>query len=253
MFAEIKWMLRYQIAALQRGISTWRKDVSSWGRFWRSYKEYKRLVPPTHLQPALDWLYPCIGDDTGETPIEPIYFYQDAWTFERIVQRRPSAHVDVGSHHKFVALLSKVVPVTMVDIRPLSLPLESLQFRQGSILALPFEDSSVSSISSLCVVEHIGLGRYGDPLDPQGTEKAIAELQRVLAPGGNLWLSMPVSNENVIHFNAGRIFSIEYVLRLLEPLQVVEQAYIVGRTLQTHYEHRPWFATTALFELKRPQ
>jgi SAM-dependent methyltransferase len=141
----------------------------------------------------------------------------------------------------------------MVDIRPLSLPLESLLFRQGSILDLPFEDGSVSSLSSLCVVEHIGLGRYGDPLDPQGTEKAIAELKRVLAPGGNLWLSMPVSDENVIHFNAGRIFSIEYVLRLIEPLQVVEQAYIVGRSLQSHYEHRPWFATTALFELKMPQ
>jgi SAM-dependent methyltransferase len=252
MFAEIKWMLRYQIAALRRCNATWRKDVSSWGRFWRSYKEYNRLTSRA-MQPRLDRLYPCLGDDTGETLIEPIYFYQDVWAFERIVQRRPSAHVDVGSHHKFVALLSKVVPVTMVDIRPLSLPLESLLFRQGSILDLPFEDGSVSSLSSLCVVEHIGLGRYGDPLDPQGTEKAIAELKRVLAPGGNLWLSMPVSDENVIHFNAGRIFSIEYVLRLIEPLQVVEQAYIVGRSLQSHYEHRPWFATTALFELKMPQ
>ena len=140
MFAEIKWMLRYQIEALRRCNATWRKDVSLWGRFWRSYKEYKRLAPPpTHIQPSLDWLYPCIGDDIGETPIEPIYFYQDAWVFERIVQRKPSAHVDVGSHHKFVALLSKVVPVTMVDIRPLSLPLESLHFRQGSILDLPLE------------------------------------------------------------------------------------------------------------------
>ena len=136
MFAEIKWMLRYQIAALRRCNATWRKDVSSWRRFWRSYEEYKHLTPP-HLQPALDCLYPCIGDDTGETQIEPIYFYQDAWAFERIVQSRPLAHVDVGSHHKFVALLSKVVPVTMVDIRPLSLPLESLHFLQGSILDLP--------------------------------------------------------------------------------------------------------------------
>jgi len=253
MFAETKWMLRNQIATLRRGIAAWRKDMSSWRRFWCSYKEYKSLNQPLHLQPTLEHLYPCIGDDTGETTIEPIYFYQDAWVFERIVQRSPSAHVDVGSHHMFVALLSKVVPVTMVDIRPLSLPLESLHFRQGSILDLPFKDCSVSSLSSLCVVEHIGLGRYGDPLDPFGTEKAIDELKRVLAPGGNLWLSMPVSDKNVIHFNAGRIFSIEYVMLLIEPLQVIEQAYIVGQSLQSHYEHRPWFATTVLFELKKPQ
>ena len=252
MFAEIKWMLRYHVVSLGRSIITWYKDLAAWKRFWRSYHEYKCLAP-SHIQPALDRLYPCIGDDTGETPIESIYFYQDAWAFERIVQQQPQTHVDVGSHHKFVALLSKVVPVTMVDIRPLSLPLESLQFRQGSVLDLPFKDSSVSSLSSLCVVEHIGLGRYGDQLDPQGTEKAIAELKRVLAPGGTLWLSMPVSDQNVVHFNAGRIFSIEYALRLIEPLQVVEQAYIVGRSLQRHYEHRPWFGTTALFELKMPQ
>ena len=91
MFAEIKWMLRYQLSGLRRRGATWRKAVSSWVRFWRSYWDYKRLNPNVQL----DWLEPCMGDDTGETPVEPIYFYRDAWAFERIVQRRPSAHVDV--------------------------------------------------------------------------------------------------------------------------------------------------------------
>ena len=252
MFAEIKWMLRNQFKVLRNGACAWLKDTVAWWRFWRSYREYNRLAPRA-MRPNPNLLYPCLGDDTGETLIEPIYFYQDAWAFERIVRKSPQAHVDVGSHHKFVALLSKVVPVTMVDIRPLSLPLESLKFRKGSILELPFEDGSIFSLSSLCVIEHIGLGRYGDPLDPRGTEKAIAELKRVLAPGGTLWLSMPVSDENVVHFNVGRIFSMEYLLSLIEPLQVADQAYIVDRSLQSHYEHKPRFATTALFELKMPQ
>jgi SAM-dependent methyltransferase len=252
MFAEIKWMLRHQITTLRRSIAVWYRDVVAWRRFWRSYEEYRRLAFP-HIKQTLDLLYPCIGEDAAETPMEPVYFYQDTWVFERIVQLRPQAHVDVGSHHKFVALLSKVVPVTMIDIRPLSLPLESLHFQQGSILNLPFEDNSVYSLSSLSVVEHIGLGRYGDPLDPHGTEKAIAELKRILAPGGHLYLSLPVSDENTIHFNAGRILAIKHVIRLLEPLQVVDQAYIVGNSLQSNYENKPWFATTALFELKMPQ
>lgn len=225
MIAEIKWMLRYQIAALRRGITVWSKEAASWGRFWRSYKEYKRLIPP-HIHPALDRLYPCIGDDTGETPIEPIYFYQDAWVFEQIVHRMPSVHIDVGSHHKFVALLSKVVPCTMVDIRPLSLPLESVHFRKGSILDLPFEDNSVSSLSSLCVVEHIGLGRYGDTLDPQGTEKAIAELKRVLAPGGDFYISVPIDDENCTYFNAHRSFREEYLFEQFDKLKVIEKRYI---------------------------
>ncbi len=229
MFAEINWMLGYQIKALRRGIATWRNNMYSWGKFWRSYKSYKRLAP-TYIQPELQWLYPCLGDDTEETQIEPIYFYQDAWAFERIVQQRPSAHIDVGSHHNFVALLSKVVPVTMVDIRPLSLPLESLQFRRGSILELPFEDGSVSSISSLCVVEHIGLGRYGDQLDPQGTEKAIAELKRVLAPGGDFYISVPINDENRTYFNAHRSFKEAYLVEQFHQLQVIEKRYIFGNS-----------------------
>ena len=46
------------------------------------------------------------------------------------------------------------------------------------------------------MLEHIGLGRYGDPIDPQGTEKAATELQRVLAPGGDLYLSLPIEKES---------------------------------------------------------
>jgi SAM-dependent methyltransferase len=252
MRSEILWLLRYQFRSAKALPHTCRTNWKAWQRFWRTYKEYKRISPP-FMQPSLDNLYPCLGDDTAETGIEPIYFYQDAWAFERIFQQHPESHVDVGSHYKFVALLSKVLPVTMIDLRPLSLQLDSLRFQKGSILDLPFEDGSLSSLSSLCVVEHIGLGRYGDPLDPRGTEKAIAELKRVLAPGGHLWLSLPVADENAVYFNAGRVHSIDYILQLIEPLQVVEQAYIVGNTLQSHYENRLRFGTTALFELKRPQ
>jgi SAM-dependent methyltransferase len=249
MFAEIKWMLRHQIAALRRGIATWCREVSSWRRFWRSYKEYKRLAPP-HTQPSLDWLYPCIDDATGETPIEPIYFYQDAWAFEHIVNAQPSYHVDVGSHHKYVALLSKVLPVTMVDIRPLSLTLESLSFRQGSILNLPYADGTVPSVSSLCVVEHIGLGRYGDPLEPKGTEKAIDELKRIVAPRGDLYLSIPLDDVNRTYFNAHRAFAESYLLSLFEPFEIVEKRYIYGNEFCV--EHRSIFGI-GCYWLKKPK
>ncbi len=171
-------------------------------------------------------LYPCIGDDTAQTVIEPIYFYQDSWAFEKIVSARPASHVDVGSHHKYVALLSKVVPVTMVDIRPLSLPLDTLNFVEGSILALPFADGSLSSLSSLCVVEHIGLGRYGDPLDPAGSELAIAELKRVVAPGGDLYISVPLDDTNRVYFNAHRAFSEAYLVAMFAPFEIRERRYI---------------------------
>ncbi len=69
---------------------------------------------------------------------------------------------------------------------------------------MPWDDEEVVSLSCLHVAEHIGLGRYGDPLDPQGTERAAAELARVLAPGGRLWFSLPVGRPRV-NFNAHRV------------------------------------------------
>jgi len=227
MVKEVVWMLRYMkhSLSLKKHLSNWIREISSWQRFWNSYYQYKR-VASSEQQINLNYLYPCLEDDTAETAIEPIYFYQDAWAFEQIVKVRPSYHIDVGSHHKFVALLSKVFPVTMVDIRPLSLPLKTLDFKQGSILDLPFENKSVESLSSLCVVEHIGLGRYGDPIDPGGTEKAIEELKRVIKPGGNLYVSLPLDDENRIYFNAHRAFSEAYIFKLFDGFELVQSRYI---------------------------
>jgi SAM-dependent methyltransferase len=243
-------MLKYLKDSLRQQFADWRKALGAWRRFWSRYRRYRELAP-SDRQPSLEHLYPCLGDDSGETKIGAIYFYQDTWAFEKIVRRHPEFHVDIGSHHKFVALLSKVVPVTMVDIRPLSLDLDTLQFREGSILDLPFEENSLPSVSSLCVVEHIGLGRYGDALDPLGSEKAIKELKRVLAPGGYFYLSVPVGDYNITAFDAGRIFDMNYLLELLHPLEVVDKHFIVGRSFQRLYEYNSPFGTTGLFELRK--
>jgi len=232
---ELLWILRYAIRSMQWQIVLWYKDILAWRRFWKSYRRYQEIAPADR-QPSLENLYPCLGDDIKETPIEPIYFYQDAWAFEKIFKNSPSIHVDIGSHHKFVALLSKVVRVIMIDIRPLSLPMDTLEFREGSILNIPFKDATLPSVSCLCVVEHIGLGRYGDPLDPWGTEKAIEELKRVIAPGGSLYISLPINDQNCTYFNAHRAFNEEYVMKLFYPLIVEEKRYIFGNKFTDTHE-----------------
>jgi SAM-dependent methyltransferase len=224
---ELLWSIQYFGKSWARQLLATPQLLSAWWRFWSSYFRFKRLAKAENV-PLAKNLFPCLNEDTQETYIEPTYFYQDNWAFEKIVNQKPQQHIDIGSHHKFVAFLSKVVPVTMVDIRPLSLPLESLQFKQGSILDLPFENGTITSLSSLCVIEHIGLGRYGDDLDPQGSEKALTELKRVIAKDGHLYLSVPIDNQNKIFFNAHRAFCEEYLESLFKPFEILERRYIFG-------------------------
>ena len=166
--------------------------------------------------------YPCLFDRTAKTSVDSHYFYQHIWAFEKILASSAESHVDVGSNVDFVGLLSTIAKVQFVDIRPLDVSnIKNLESIRGSILDLPYEDNSVKSMSCLHVAEHIGLGRYGDPLDPFGTKKAAAELSHCLAKGGNLYFSLPVGRPRLC-FNAHRIHSPGKILEYFSDLKLVE-------------------------------
>ena len=149
-----------------------------------------------------------------------------------------------------MALVAQFVPVTLVDIRPVEIEVAGFSFLRGSVLALPFADGSLASLSSLCVIEHIGLGRYGDSFDAHGSEKAAAELRRVLAPGGDLYVSVPVDAACRIYFNAHRAFTRDYLLALFPGLGLIEERYIYGRAVVPAYEPQRGFGT-GLYHLRR--
>ena len=250
----IRWHFRSWLpkGGLRKWI--WRRQVRlhAWRRFWESYRTYGTMCTNDKHKPTMGQLYPCIGDDMGTTPIEPTYFYQNAWAFEHIVKNRPTAHVDVASHHSFVSLLSKVVPVTMVDIRPLSLSMESIKFIKGSILNLPFNNNSIESLSCLCVIEHIGLGRYGDPIDPLGFQTAFQEIYRVLKRGGRFYVSVPVSNQYIVRFNAGVIFEYKHLMENISKLyNVIELKFIAKSKLTDEFMPDDEFGTTVLLCLSK--
>ena len=166
-------------------------------------------------------LYPCLRDRTATTAVDPQYFHQAVWAMRHIHAAAPAQHVDVGSQVLFVGMLAAVVPVIFVDIRPLEIEVEGLTMREGSIVALPFESGTVHSLSCLHVIEHIGLGRYGDPIDPAGDAAAATELARVLAPGGRLYLSTPIGRRRV-QFNSQRVFDPADILALFNECTLVE-------------------------------
>ena len=178
-------------------------------RFFRDIGRYRGLAENDE---RIFWVdtYPCLGDRLPHTPFDPHYLYQGAWLARRLAAERPAEHVDIGSSVMMVSVLSAMVPTVAVDFRPLKAELEGVRAIAGDITALPFADGSVASLSCLHVIEHIGLGRYGDPLDPRGSRRAAAELARVLHPGGRLYVSVPVGRERVC-FNAHRVFAAERV------------------------------------------
>lgn len=206
---------RYFISNLT--LNPW-QTVKNYYRFFIDLRRYRRLGG----EATWSDLYPKLLDKTTTTPLDPFYFYQDTWLAGKVFKLKPTYHVDVGSTALLVGILSQYTQVCSVDIRPLPVNLPNLDVRQGSILNMPFEDGELFSVSSLCVIEHVGLGRYGDPLDPRGTEKAIDELCRVLAPDGDLYLSVPIGVSSRVCFNAHRIFNPQGFIEKIAGLEISE-------------------------------
>lgn len=216
--------------------------------FLKQFRTFKKLKSNKEFS-TVEW-FPSLFDNLSHTPLEPTYFFQDSWAAKHIFKLKPKHHYDIGSSAMTIGILSQFTPVTMIDIRPIELELPNLSFKQGSILDLPFEDDSIETLSSLCVIEHIGLGRYGDPLDPFGSEKAILEIKRVLKPGGIVLFSVPVDRHNMVYFNAHRAFSRDYILELFKDFELVDEKYHYGKKLYTSYDRQKGFGT-GLYMMKK--
>ncbi len=243
-----KWStMFFRVLKRKHGVIATIKEFIVFSRDWRAYRKLPRN---TSFTLTTGDIYPRLFDKTATTGIDPVYFYQDTWCARKIFENKPSRHVDVGSKADLIGTISQFVPTTMVDIRPLTVTLPELSFIKGSILDLPFKDGEVSSLSSICVIEHIGLGRYGDPLDPFGSEKSAKELVRVLARDGSLYISVPIDNENKVYFNAHRAFTRDYIIKLFSPLTLVEEKYVYGMNLDDSYSPAKKFGT-GLFWFKK--
>ena len=169
--------------------------------------------------------YPCLADRVPTTPFDPHYFYQGNWLARRLADVKPPQHVDVGSSVLTMGVLSAHVPTVFVDYRPLVVRQSGLCCVAADINRLPFADRSVASLSCLHVIEHIGLGRYGDPINADGARQAAEELQRLVGHGGKFYLSTPIGRERVC-YNAHRVFAPATILSWFSQLQLMSFSYV---------------------------
>ena len=137
------------------------------------------------------------------------YFHQDLLVAQFINQANPIRHIDIGSRiDGFVAHVASFRPIEVLDVRKLD-PVghKHISFLQANLMdPASVDEQCADSISCLHAIEHFGLGRYGDPLDPQGHIKGFHNLLRMLKPNGMLYVSFPIGKANSVHFNAHRIF-----------------------------------------------
>lgn len=195
-------------------------------RYFVDWIRYRRLNGD--IRPGILDSYPCLMDRVAHTPFDPHYFYQAGWLARRLPQALPELHVDVGSSAMMINVLSAFTETVFVDYRPLPAYLTNLHPVAGDIARLPFADASVASISCLHVIEHVGLGRYGDALDTEGSQKAAVELARVISPGGRLYLSAPVGRERVC-FNAHRVFDPGRLAGMFPGMLLVDFSFVDDR------------------------
>jgi hypothetical protein len=205
-----------------RGVAQFARDLSNFR------KGYRGLLV----------LNPYLGDrfkEGGSTKNE--YFWQDLLVAQKIHAVQPERHVDVGSRvDGFVAHVASFRSVEVFDIRPVSSEIPGVVFKRADLMSTESlaglcggDEGYCDSLSCLHAIEHFGLGRYGDPINPLGHQQGIANLSKLLKPHGRLYLSTPIGIERV-EFNANWVFDPRTIVRVanmaglsLDELTVLDQ------------------------------
>ena len=154
-----------------------------------------------------------LNDKYDTHPFDAHYIYHPSWAIKILKEINPKKHIDISSIMYFATMASAFINVDYYDYRALHINLPNLRCKNADLTKLPFEDSSIESISCMHTVEHIGLGRYGDTIDPDGDKKAISELQRVTKSKGDILFVVPVGKPKVV-FNAHRVYKYFDIIKL---------------------------------------
>lgn len=192
--------------------------------FEAEYKSLERSAQLTKPRFELSWANrkPYFFDRTSTTGFDRHYVYHPAWAARILSQTKPDFHIDISSTLHFCSIASAFVPIRFYDYRPAQLILDGLTTGHIDLTTLTWGDNTVHSLSCMHTVEHIGLGRYGDPIDYDGDLKAMHELSRVLAIDGNLLFVVPIGYKAQIIFNGHRIYTRDLVVESFPNLTLID-------------------------------
>lgn len=194
--------------------------------FKSDFRRFKSLSSQNRFELKWSRRLPFVMEKTSTTGFDKHYVYHLAWASRILSAIKPTYHVDISSSLRFCAILSAFIPVRYYEFRAVEIKLSNLTSDVVDLTSLPFASASIKSLSSMHVVEHVGLGRYGDKLDPEGDLRAISELKRVISAGGDLLFVVPVGKKAEILFNAHRIYTYDQICSYFGELQLIEFALV---------------------------
>lgn len=173
--------------------------------------------------PILNEFFSSAGTASGH------YFHQDLLVANLIYKQKPNLHLDVGSRiDGFIAhLLSFEQKTVLGDVRPITIDNPNISFVQMDLTnKLPHELSQqYESVSCLHAIEHMGLGRYGDPINAYGHYLALENLTQLLAKNGTLYVSYPFGEKSRIEYNAHRVISLKESRTMFEENNLIVENF----------------------------
>ena len=197
--------------------------------FLKEYGKIRRQASASRESFPFGKFFPCIQEKDQESGVlAEHYFYQDLYVARKVFQNNPVRHVDIGSRiDGFVAHVASFREIEVLDVRDFHLSIPNIRFTRANLATNDFSLADYcDSLSCLHSLEHFGLGRYGDPVNYDGHLVGWEHMFRMLKKGGKFYFSVPIGDQR-IEFNAHRVFSMAYLLGLIEKRYDIDSfAYI---------------------------
>jgi hypothetical protein len=185
----------------------------------------KNIITFKNRGGKIDFFSPVLAENVQQV-VDKHYFLQDLYVAQQIFKKRPTNHLDIGSRiDGFVTHLATFRKVNVLDLRPIKIEHENIRFINKDLLK--FETKEIfDSISCLHTIEHVGLGRYGDEINPNSYKQFYKKIIEILYQKGRLYISCPISKKNKVYFNSQRTFDPKHILQLDKSLKLIEFSLI---------------------------
>jgi hypothetical protein len=138
--------------------------------------------------------------------------------------------VDIGggrSYSTVVPMLYSLATTQIISIdvnHHTAISKYRVRYVVGDAMHTQLSDGTVDLLINISTLEHVGLGRWGDPLDVDGDIKCMQETRRILKCGGHAVVTIPYGAPAVV-YNLNRIYDVGRVQRLTEGFETVLAEY----------------------------